>query len=327
MVSPVVGAYIFYVVGMTVILSISFERAYHSGGLYFWILVLSSISTATFLVIFSLSLVSVAISIILVVIPVSLYNVGMRSQVTSVVALLTSELLMSLLYYVLLRGLGNAIVTLKVYGTDIPSISFTPVDVIYAVIELANSFMFFLMIFPEIIYFSIKNKDYFPLIVSSLALGGPNIASEMTHSILPLPYDPIREASVFIALLSLSLSIYISRGFIIGKVTESRYMIFLASNFILSLAEIFYSTALNEIPYGMATLVTLFMSFQNPRINISNRKLVVLSCVPQYLWGMAIAYWFNLTNLAYLMGTAMFLIYTGVVFADMSWKKMRRPGN
>ncbi|WP_287688903.1 hypothetical protein [Metallosphaera javensis (ex Sakai et al. 2022)] len=240
-------------------------------------------------------------------------------------ALLSGELLMSLLYYVLLRGLGNAIVTLKVYGTDIPSVSFTPMDVVYAVLELANSFMFFLMIFPEILYFSIRNKDYFPLIVSSLGLGGPNIASEMTHSILPLPYDPVREASIFVASLSLILSAYISREFIIGKM-KSRYILFLVSNFILSISGIFYSVTINEIPYGLATLITLFLAFQRPTIHVSNRKLVLLSCIPQYLWGMSIAFWFNLTNLTYVMGIAMFLLYGGLMLMSMPKRRMKGIG-
>ncbi|TRM73111.1 hypothetical protein DJ532_15615, partial [Sulfolobus sp. A20-N-F8] len=72
---------------------------------------------------------------------------------------------MSLLYYVILRGFNNALVTLFVYGTDIPAISINSLSQIFmSLAELANSFMFFLMIFPEIVYFSLRSKDYYPIL-------------------------------------------------------------------------------------------------------------------------------------------------------------------
>jgi len=117
--SPLVASYIVYVVSMTVVMSWAFERAFHGVGVAFWILILSSMTTLTFLFLFSYSPDVLLFSIAILSIPVTLWNLG-KWRLGSVAGLLASEILMSLLYYVMLRGLGNAVIALDFYGTDIP---------------------------------------------------------------------------------------------------------------------------------------------------------------------------------------------------------------
>jgi len=307
--SPLVASYIVYVVSMTVVMSWAFERAFHGVGVAFWILILSSMTTLTFLFLFSYSPDVLLFSIAILSIPVTLWNLG-KWRLGSVAGLLASEILMSLLYYVMLRGLGNAVIALDFYGTDIPSTYVnSPFQVLEALAELANSFMFFLMILPEILYFCVRNRDTFPLILGSLALGGPNIASEMTHSILPLPYDPVKEASIFVSLLSLVSSVYVSNSFMRGKLRGGEFLTFIISNLMLSVCGEYYAVTINEIPYALATLITLGLSFVRPKVELRDWRTSLILSVPQYLWGLSVGTWYNEISVGYLLGTLFLLTY------------------
>jgi len=181
--------------------------------------------------------------------------------------------------------------------------------VLEALAELANSFMFFLMILPEILYFCVRNRDTFPLILGSLALGGPNIASEMTHSILPLPYDPVKEASIFVSLLSLVSSVYVSNSFMRGKLRGGEFLTFIISNLMLSVCGEYYAVTINEIPYALATLITLGLSFVRPKVELRDWRTSLILSAPQYLWGLSVGTWYNEISVGHLLGTLFLLTY------------------
>ncbi|TRM85171.1 hypothetical protein DJ522_01870, partial [Sulfolobus sp. F3] len=264
MVSTLVLVYIIDIILMTILLSITLERGMRNNEdkYAFLSMILVYIQTVAFLIAFSLDslVIALSISIILFIIPITLRNLGFW-RTSLIIFLLSNEIIMSLLYYVILRGFNNALVTLFVYGTDIPAISINSLSQIFmSLAELANSFMFFLMIFPEIVYFSLRSKDYYPILLSSIALSGPNIASEMTHSILPLPYDPVREASILVTLISFSLSIYVTYLVIRGKMSVNKFVTFVILNLALSTSSLYYSISINEIPYGLLTLIAIYLS-------------------------------------------------------------------
>jgi len=146
--------------------------------------------------------------------------------------------------------------------------------------------------------------------LSSLALGGPNIASEMTHSILPLPYDPIKEASILATILSLFFSIYLSFKFFKRELSLDKYIIFIIVDLSLSLSSVYYSLTINEIPYGIITLISIYLSLSGLKINIRHFPNIQLSLmIPQLLWGFSIAVWYNLIQFEYILGISLALLY------------------
>lgn len=309
--SPLILTYIAYVITMTLALSWAFDESIRGNNLGSITMVISYISTSVYLIVFSLNNLGIVLSIvvILIVIPITLRNLGFNRSY-NVLLLLINEIIMSLVYYVILRGFNNAVLALSFYGTDIPVSSLSPVNVILALIELSNSFMFFLMILPEVLYFSIRHKHYYPLLLSILALSGPNIASEMTHSILPLPYDPIKEASVLITLLSIILSVYFSYNVVKGRMNLNSYLIFIVANIILSLSSLYYSISLNEIPYGIATLITIYIALSDIKFNLRIPTTIwLLLAIPQALWGLSIALWYNLLQFELLLGIGLSIFY------------------
>ncbi|AOL17564.1 hypothetical protein BFU36_00310 [Sulfolobus sp. A20] len=304
---------------MTILLSITLERGMRNNEdkYAFLSMILVYIQTVAFLIAFSLDslVIALSISIILFIIPITLRNLGFW-RTSLIIFLLSNEIIMSLLYYVILRGFNNALVTLFVYGTDIPAISINSLSQIFmSLAELANSFMFFLMIFPEIVYFSLRSKDYYPILLSSIALSGPNIASEMTHSILPLPYDPVREASILVTLISFSLSIYVTYLVIRGKMSVNKFVTFVILNLALSTSSLYYSISINEIPYGLLTLIAIYLSLSmaQTKANPINVKLLyideVILAISQFLWGASIALWYNLIYLQLSIGLSLLLVY------------------
>jgi len=314
-VSPLVLAYAINVAIMTVLLSIAVERGIRKDDyLSFIVMVLVYFQTLAFLLVFSTGyyLVSIAIAVILFVVPIGLRNLGL-SKASYVAFLLSNELLMSLLYYVILRGLGNALEALYFYGTDLPTFSLSPLQVLVDIVELANSFMFFLMIIPEVLYFSYKTKNYFPAILSALALSGPNVASEMTHSILPLPYDPVKEASILVAVLSFGLAIYLTYNTLKGK-RVSDLLAFSAFDVTLSACCLYYSLSINEVLYGLVTLLAIFFSFYNLDLKLKLKKRLLyfsesLLVISQMLWGASIALFYNQVALVYLISFSTALLY------------------
>ncbi|TRM92653.1 hypothetical protein DMP16_09805, partial [Sulfolobus sp. B1] len=311
--------YIIDIILMTILLSITLERGMRNNEdkYAFLSMILVYIQTVAFLIAFSLDslVIALSISIILFIIPITLRNLGFW-RTSLIIFLLSNEIIMSLLYYVILRGFNNALVTLFVYGTDIPAISINSLSQIFmSLAELANSFMFFLMIFPEIVYFSLRSKDYYPILLSSIALSGPNIASEMTHSILPLPYDPVREASILVTLISFSLSIYVTYLVIRGKMSVNKFVTFVILNLALSTSSLYYSISINEIPYGLLTLIAIYLSLSmaQTKANPINVKLLyideVILAISQFLWGASIALWYNLIYLQLSIGLSLLLVY------------------
>jgi hypothetical protein len=301
---------------MTVLLSIAVERGIRKEDyLSFIVMVLVYLQTLVFLLVFSTGyyLVSIAIAVILFVVPIGLRNLGL-SKASYVAFLLSNELLMSLLYYVMLRGLGNAVEALYFYGTDLPTFSFSPLQVLVDLVELANSFMFFLMIIPEVLYFSYKTKNYFPAILSALALSGPNVASEMTHSILPLPYDPVKEASILVAVLSFGLAIYLTYTTLKGKRDFYDLLAFSAFDVALGACCLYYSLSINEVPYGLVTLLAIFFSFYDLDLKLKLKKRLLyvsesLLVISQMLWGASIALFYNQVALVYLISFSTALVY------------------
>lgn len=322
MISILILAYIIYVAVMTIVLAWSVEEGLsRNNQLAFLFMVFSYVTTMMYLILFSPGYYAIAasLSIILLTIPIVLRNLGFyKSSIISF--LIVNEIIMSLLYYVILRGFGHAIIALDVYGTDIPTVAITSsLQIPIALIELANSFMFFIMIFPEIAYFSYKVKNFYPLVISALALAGPNIASEMTHSILPLPYDPFREASILVTILSFSLTLFMTYNLLKGKIMDSHYLIFIGINSVLSLTSLYYSITINEIPYGLATLIAVGISFVIPSKSfnkLGNNFLVILpiSVIPQILWSISVCEFYNVIYLSYTVALGVTLPFLAAMF-------------
>lgn len=309
--SPLILTYIAYVITMTLALSWAFDESIRGNNLGSIAMIISYISTSVYLIFFSLNNIGIVLPIVVIfiVIPITLRNLGLNISY-NISLLLVNEIIMSLVYYVILRGFNNAILALSFYGTDIPVSFLTPVNVVLALIELSNSFMFLLMILPEILYFSIRRKYYYPLMLSILALSGPNIASEMTHSILPLPYDPIKESSILITLLSLILSVYFSYKVVKGRMNLNNYLIFIMVDIILSLSSLYYSISLNEIPYGIATLITIYIALSDIKLSLRIPTTIwPLLAIPQALWGLSIALWYNLLQFELLLGIGLSIFY------------------
>jgi hypothetical protein len=309
--SPLILTYIAYVITMTLALSWAFDESIRGNNLGSITMIISYISTSVYLIFFSLNSIGIVLPIVVIfiVIPITLRNLGLNISY-NISLLLVNEIIMSLVYYVILRGFNNAILALSFYGTDIPVSFLSPVNVVLALIELSNSFMFLLMILPEILYFSIRRKYYYPLMLSILALSGPNIASEMTHSILPLPYDPIKESSILITLLSLILSVYFSYKVIKGRMNLNNYLIFIMVDIILSLSSLYYSISLNEIPYGIATLITIYIALSDIKLSLRIPTTIwPLLAIPQALWGLSIALWYNLLQFELLLGIGLSIFY------------------
>jgi len=300
---------------MTPLITISFELSLKNK-LGFFILLSSYISTAIYLIFFSLSdlILSLAIIVYFWLISQIAFNIG-KYNFATVSLVVFQEILMSLLYYTIVNeNLVNALYSLYFYGTDIPSFSLSLTQIVVpAVLEVVNSFMFFLMIFPEIAYLSYKFRNYDVLLISLIVFAGPNIASEMTHSILPLPYDPIREASVLELVISLVLTIYFSYRYIKGKISLPHYILFILASFLLSISELYYSITINEIPYAVVTLVIVGLLFYYlPRKEIQSvnriKYFALLPAFSQIFFGTSIVYFYGLFPALYALSIIPFIV-------------------
>ena len=300
-----VEIYLVYIITMTVLVSyllyLSLVRKEERAYLF---LELSFIMTAVFFVLMSHSLIiSLLIAVYLWLIPRLIHSFG-KLSIASITSTLSHEILMSLLYYTIVRGnLLSALYSLYFYATDIPSFSLSIYQIIIpSILEIVNSFMFFLMIFPEIAYVCVKSRNYYALAISLLALSGPNIASEMTHSILPLQEDPIKQASILVLLLSLSLQLLFTFEYARGRISNRYFLTFLLVSTILSLSDLYYSLTINEVPYAIATLISLFISLYIASKPIQrggnvNSFLLLASAFPNLFWGASVAEFFNLYQL------------------------------
>ncbi|ARM75342.1 hypothetical protein [Acidianus manzaensis] len=326
MLSPLVLAYVIYVIIMTPLLAWSIEQGLNKNNqLAFLIMIITFVNTMIFLILFSLNnyIILISTCILLLVIPITIRNLGFYKP-SLITLLIFNEIIMSLLYYVILRGFSNSITALDFYGTDIPTtLISSPIQVFYALIELSNSFMFFLMIIPEIIYFSFKTKNSYPILLAILGLAGPNIASEMTHSILSLPYDPISQASILVSILSFSLTIYLFYKLLRNQITIGHFLTFIIFDILLSCSSLYYSITINEIPYGIATLLAIAFSFLN--IDIKNKidirgktyyilSLFPLSLIPQVLWGISISEFYYETFLSYPIGLGIGISFLSILY-------------
>jgi len=294
--------YLFYITSMTVLISyllyLSLIKNMDRAHLF---LEVSFIMTALFFILISGSpLVSLLISVYLWLIPRLLHSFG-KLSLSAISSTISHEVVMSLIYYAIVRGgLINSIYSLYFYATDIPSFSLSLYQIIVpSVLEIVNSFMFFLMILPEIVFVGLKTRNYYALSISILALSGPNIASEMTHSILPLQEDPIKQASLLALILSVSLQLIFAVRYVKGKVNTLYFLSFLTVSWLLSLADFYYSVTLNEVPYAVTTIIGLSISmwlFVKPfkgEKKMMNRGLVVISALPNLFWGASVSFFFN----------------------------------
>lgn len=272
-------------------------------------MIASYISSAIYLLLFSgekYYTIAASIIIVLFVIPIALNNLGFH-KISLISFLISNELLMSLLFYVILRGFYDGIMSLNFYATNIPTVAFSspPIQITIAIIELSNSFMFLVMMFPEIAYFSYKIRDSYPLILGVLALLGPNTFSEMTHAILPLRYDPFREASILSTILSISFTIFLTYNLLKGKIGINKYLIFIGINIFLSLSSLYYAITVNKILYGLATLIAValcFIKFNKLNVNLTSplyfSALLPISLVPQVLWAISVCGFFHIIYLS-----------------------------
>ncbi|BFH73947.1 hypothetical protein SJAV_18910 [Sulfurisphaera javensis] len=306
--------YIVYIIIMTITVTISFEFALKNKLGYLFLL-MSYITTVVFLVLVSPSdlILTLLISVYFWLIMQLSYNLG-KYKFAIVSSLIFQEIVMSLLYYAIVRNnLTNALYSLYFYGTDIPSFSLSISQIVVpAILEVVNSFMFFLMIFPEIAYLSYKFKNRDILLLSLLIFAGPNIASEMTHSILPLSHDPINEASVLELLLSLFLSVYFSYRYIKGKISLFYYLLFGLITLSLSVTEFYYSLTINEIPYALITLVSLSILFYYVDRKSENIKVIphftLIPSIAELFFGASVAYFYNLIPATYALSFSSFII-------------------
>jgi hypothetical protein len=153
--------------------------------------------------------------------------------------------------------------------------------------------MFFLMIYPEILYITLKTRQLFSLALSSLALIGPNVASDMTHAILPIPYEPFRESSILVGIYSVFISIYYYNKYILNKLSSFKFYILLIFNLLLSISSYIYSIYTNKILYGFITYLVLIFSILICYYNLNLNKIRYIEffiTLPQLFWGLSIAY-------------------------------------
>lgn len=308
--------YIIYILLMTIIVTISYEFSLKNKIGYF-ILLVSYITTAIFLILLSPQdlVISSLISVYFWLIMQLGYNLG-KYKFAIVSSVVFQEILMSLLYYEIVRGdLTNALYSLYFYGTDIPSFSLQiPQIIVPAVLEVVNSFMFFLMIFPEIAYLSYKYRNKYVLFLSFLVFAGPNIASEMTHSILPLSHDPINEASLLELFISVCLSIYFSINYIRGKLNFFYFLLFSLLTIAISVTEFYYSLTLNEIPYAVITLlgIALLFYYVDKKDNVNDKKILPYLCflpsIAEIFYGASVSYFYNLVSMTYALSSSSFII-------------------
>ncbi|WP_029368522.1 hypothetical protein [Saccharolobus islandicus] len=320
--------YIFYISAMTLLVTMSYEFALKNKLGYFFLLI-SYISTAVYFVLFSLSdsMLSLIIVVYFWLIMQISYNLG-KYKFAIVSSLIIQEILMSLLYYAIVRGsLIKALYSLYFYATDIPSFSLSISQIIIpAILEVVNSFMFFLMVFPEIAYLSFKYRNIYSLLLSSLIFAGPNIASEMTHSILPLPYDPIKESSILELLLSVIFTIYFSYKYMSGRINTFYYLLFVISSLSLSSTEFYYSLTINQVPYAIATLLMISMVFyyvdmSGKEVNV--RIIPYLSLLPsisELFFGASVAYFYNVISAVMVLSITPFFASLFPIFYYYSHK-------
>lgn len=308
--------YVLYIISMTVLISelfyFSLKNIKHS----FEFLEVAYFMTSAYFILMSGSIeLALFICVYLWLVPRFLYVFG-RTNLASILSVLFHEIIMSLTYYSIVKGgLINALYSLYFYGTDIPSFSLPIYQVVpIGIIETINSFMFFLMILPEIVFVCIKFRRYDILLVSLLSLSGPNIASEMTHSILPISHDPIKESSLLALFFSLFLQFYFGYSYIKGRINEKLYITFILSNFILSISSLYYALSVNEIPYALSTLagITVSLLFVNKNNNNNNRKfysfLPIISPISELAWGSSVAIFYNYYNAIYALAISSFVI-------------------
>ncbi|BCU68818.1 hypothetical protein [Stygiolobus caldivivus] len=312
-----VEIYLFYIATMTVLISyllyLSLIKREEKAYLF---LEVSFIMTGIFLIFISNSvLVSLLITVYLWLIPRLLHSSG-KIALASITSTISHEIIMSLIYYAIVRGgLLNALYSLYFYATDIPSFSLSLYSIIVpSVLEIVNSFMFFLMILPEIIFVCAKTRNYYALGISLLALSGPNIASEMTHSILPLQEDPIKQASLLALLISVVLQLTFSVQYIKNKIDTYYFSSFLIASSLLSISELYYSITLNEVPYAITTLVGLFVSLlliaKPVQVNVRTvgLPLVLASALPNLFWGASVALFYNLYQFVFPFSVLPFVL-------------------
>lgn len=294
--------YLLYIITMTVLISyLLYLSLIKNMDKAFLFLEVSFIMTALFFVLISGSpLLSLAISIYLWLIPRLLHSFG-KLSLASISSTISHEVVMSLIYYAIIKGgLINSLYSLYFYATDIPSLSLSLYQIIVpSVLEIVNSFMFFLMILPEIVFVGLKTRNYYALSIAILSLCGPNIASEMTHSILPLQEDPIKQASVLALLLSVSLQVVFAVQYVKGRINNLYFLSFFTVSLLLSLGDLYYAVTINEVPYAVATIVGLFVSmwlfvkpFKGGKRSVKP-SIVVVSAIPNLFWGASVPLFFN----------------------------------
>jgi len=304
-VNSLILLYIAYIISMTIIIAYFLELSLRGVKFAFIPLEITFVMTLVFFIIITLNfiIISLLISIWFFVIPRVFYSLGFV-KISSVISVIFHEIIMSLIYYVIIRqSLGYAIQSLYFYGTDIPSFGLPLQNLIIpAVLETVNSFMFFLMFYPEVVYVLLRRRDYYSLYLSVLIFLEPNIASEMTHAILPLPYDPIPQFSLLAFIVSFTLIVYSSFALIKGKLNFNKFIIFTIINLIQSISAYYYALTINEIPYAITTLISIVILLTGLRkINQGRRVFQLFSIIPQYFWGASIAYWFHALNILYAL--------------------------
>jgi len=292
--------YVVYIIFSIILDSYSIEISLlHNRRLGFIFLLISYIMTSIYFIVYTLNYIYLSLTIIvyLILIPLIFFNLN-KLKLASLLLLISNEILMSILYFVILYNGNLPLVfsTLYRYSTNLQSynVGFLELSLI-SILEIPNSFMFFLMVYPEIVYISIRTKNLNSLILPSLALLGPNVNSNMTHAILPIPYDPYREASIFIGIYSLLSSIYYGVRFRSNKITPIQFYTFLTLNTLLSISSYIYSLYLNKVLYGLITYITLILSLINLDYNLNKIKFIeFLLFLPQIFWSLSITLFFNI---------------------------------
>lgn len=306
--------YYTYIVTMTPIIAYFLDLGLRGLKSAFTILEIFFAMTATFFIALTLSsslLLSLTITLWFFIIPRLVYSLG-YTNLGSSLSVILHEILMSLIYYVILRGnLYYVLQSLYFYATDIPSFGLPVLSlVIPAIVEVINSFTFFLMFFPEIVYIVIKRRDMYLLLLAFLIFLEPNIASEMTYAIIPLPYDPIPQFSLIIFILSVSLIIFFSLTLLNQKLSLEKYLTFVTINLIQSISAFYYALTINQIPYAITTIISLILLLNRPfgRVNKYKTPLTFISILPQYFWGVSLVYWYHFLNLYYMISIVPTLI-------------------
>ncbi|TRM73112.1 hypothetical protein DJ532_15620, partial [Sulfolobus sp. A20-N-F8] len=95
----------------------------------------------------------------------------------------------------------------------------------------------------------------------------------------------------------------------------NKFVTFVILNLALSTSSLYYSISINEIPYGLLTLIAIYLSLSmaQTKANPINVKLLyideVILAISQFLWGASIALWYNLIYLQLSIGLSLLLVY------------------